>query len=192
VKQIEVDKEVIANIRNGDARSLHLLFHAVYPHLCAYAASILHDHDEAEEIVQDVFFKLWINRQHLDETLSIKAYMFTAVKNNALKTLAHQKVKNKYQKLLEYVHHSLPNTSSADELLLSNELEQEFTKALQSLSGQSRRIFELSRMEGLTYQQIATRLNISPKTVETQMSRALQKLRLQLKDYILLVILLQD
>jgi RNA polymerase sigma-70 factor (ECF subfamily) len=187
LKRKEENEDIIKSIRDGDSHSLNLLFHSVYPHLCAYANSFLHDRDEAEEVAQEVFCKLWINRALLDETLSLKAYLFTAVKNNSLKVLEHQKVKDKYKQVLTYVHHTLPH-NSADEIFAGDELEREFNKALATLPAQSRKIFELSRNEGFTYQEIAAQLKISPKTVETQMSRALQKLRLQLKDYILLAI----
>jgi RNA polymerase sigma-70 factor (ECF subfamily) len=183
--------DVIRRIRNGDAQCLDALFHAVYPHLCAFAFTFLHDRDEAEEVVQEVFCKLWMNRANLDETLSIKSYLFTAVKNNCLKVLDHQKVKDKYKHLLESVY-CVASANNPHENFIGEELEREFNKALQKLPAQSRKIFELSRHDGLTYKEIATRLHISPKTVETQMSRALTKLKLQLKDYILIALFFQQ
>ena len=102
--------------------------------------------------------------------------------------LEHQKVKNKYAEILQYVY-TEARQDSAHEILIANELDQEFARALADLPTQCRKIFELNRVQGLKYAEIATHLKISQKTVETQMSRALQKLKLQLKDYILVLLL---
>jgi RNA polymerase sigma-70 factor, ECF subfamily len=190
LKRKEENTDFIRSIREGDVKGLDVLFRAVYPHLCAYANKFLNDIDEAEEIVQEVFYKLWKNREHLDETQSIRAYLFTAVKNSCFKFLEHQKVKDKYKGLLEYVYRlSALQDNSAHETLVAGELEKEFNKALDQLPEQCRKIFELSRFEGYKYNEIADKLKISPKTVETQMSRALHKIRLQLRDYILMLVL---
>lgn len=191
MKRKEENTEFIKSIRAGDVKGLDVLFHAVYPHLCAYANKFLNDIDEAEEVVQEVFYKLWKNREQLDETQSIKAYLFTAVRNGCFKYLEHQKVKDKYKGLLEYVYKSSAlQDNSAHEDLVAGELEEEFNKALDQLPEQCRRIFEMSRFEGYKYNEIADKLKISPKTVETQMSRALHKIRLSLRDYILMLVFL--
>lgn len=190
MKRKEENTDFIRSIREGDVKGLDALFHAVYPHLCAYANKFLNDIDEAEEVVQEVFYKLWKNREQLDETQSIKAYLFTAVKNSCFKYLEHQKVKDKYKGLLARVYKSSAlQDNSAHEAFVAGELEEEFNKALDQLPEQCRRIFEMSRFEGYKYNEIADKLSISPKTVETQMSRALHKIRLSLRDYILMLVL---
>ena len=152
----------------------------------------MNNSDDAEEIVQEVFFRLWKNREHLDEDESVKGYLFTAVKNSCLHLLEHKKVKDKYAALLHYTYHAVSKSNGADEVLVASELEKEFTRTLEQLPSQCRKIFELSRFEGLKHSEIATHLNISKKTVETQISRALNKIKLQLKDYILILILFQE
>jgi RNA polymerase sigma-70 factor (ECF subfamily) len=183
--------ELVINLKNGDSRSLELLFRRLYPQLCAFANKYLHDLDEAEEVVQEVFYRIWKNRKNLDEHQSIKAYLFTAVKNNCFSLLEHYKVKDKYSAVLEYVYRTAENETLLHDSLIAHELERDFSKALEQLPPDCRRIVELSRFEGLKYQEIADRLNISIKTVETQMSRALAKIRVQLKDYLVVVVLLQ-
>jgi RNA polymerase sigma-70 factor, ECF subfamily len=181
--------ELVLNLKKGDARSLELLFRRLYPQMCAFANKYLHDLDETEEIVQEVFYRIWKNRKNLDENQSIKAYLFTAVKNSCFSFLEHQKVKDKYSALLEYVYKTSETDSLFQDSLIATELEKDFSKALEKLPPDCRKIFELSRFEGLKYHEIAERLNISIKTVETQMSRALARLRLQLKDYLIMLLL---
>jgi RNA polymerase sigma-70 factor (ECF subfamily) len=183
--------ELVINLKNGDSQSLELLFRRLYPQLCAFANKYLHDLDEAEEVVQEVFYRIWKNRKNLDEQQSIKAYLFTAVKNNCFSLLEHNKVKDRYSAVLEYVYRTAENETVFHDSLIAHELERDFSKALEKLPPDCRKIFELSRFEGLKYQEIADRLNISIKTVETQMSRALAKIRVQLKDYLVVVVLLQ-
>jgi RNA polymerase sigma-70 factor (ECF subfamily) len=185
------NSELISSLKKGDHGSLELLFRRLYPQLCAFANKYLHDLDEAEEIVQEVFYKIWINRKNLDEHQSIKSYLFTAVKNNCLTLLDHYKIRDKYSALLEYVYRTAESETTLHDSLIAKELEKDFAKALEHLPPDCRRIFELSRFEGLKYHEIAERLNISIKTVETQMSRALAKIRVQLKDYLVVLLLLQ-
>jgi RNA polymerase sigma-70 factor (ECF subfamily) len=176
--------DLVINIKKGDARSLELLFQSTYPALCAYAKKFLNDADESEEIVQELFYSLWKHRDRLDENQSLHGYLFTSVKNRCLNFLDAQKSKARYATLMKflYVQESTDSVNSYH-VLIEKELEKDFHQALQALPNECRKIFELSRFEGLKYQEIATRLDISIKTVETQISRALSKLRVQLKDY---------
>lgn len=139
--------------------------------------------DDAEDIVQEVFYKIWKNRAHLDENKSFSAYLFSAVKNSSLNLLDHKKHENKYAEIMAVLY-LRQRQDDGIETLVAKDLEQDFNKALEHLPLECRKIFELSRFEGLKYQEIAERLNISIKTVETQMSRALFKIRFELKDHL--------
>lgn len=183
----ELTSDHILRIKQGDAKSFELLFNMFYAPLCAYANKFVNDADEAEEIAQDVFVRLWNTRTQLDEDDSVKGYLFTAVKNKCLHFLEHKKVKDKYAAVLHYVYTTIDD-QNAHEQLVASELEVEISKALQDLPQQCRTVFELNRQKGLKYSEIATKLNISQKTVETQMSRALSKLRVQLRDYMFILI----
>lgn len=186
MKNLAIHRDLILRLKEGDGKSYEILFHLTYPQLCAYANKFLNDMDEAEEVAQEVFYKLWENRNALDEDDSVRGYLFTSVKNRCLHYLEHRKVRDRYVHILEYVY-STSRHDTAHEILVANELDREFAKALEGLPAVCRKIFELNRMQGLKYTEIATHLKISQKTVETQMSRALQKLKLQLKDYILVL-----
>jgi len=184
-KSMTVDPELSARIKKGDTRSLELLFRRLYPRLFAYANKFMHDHDDSKEIVQDVFVSLWNHRSSLDESKSLDAYLFTSVKNRCLNQLKSRALQNRRAALMLRLYaEELTVVDNSHQILLANELQQAFDKALNSLPAECRRVFELSRMEGLRYHEIATKLNISIKTVETQMYRALSKLRLELRHHL--------
>ncbi|MBL0739682.1 RNA polymerase sigma-70 factor [Chryseolinea lacunae] len=187
-----VDADLIASIKQGDPKGLELLFRRLYPALCAYARKFLNDPAESEEIVQELFSALWENRQVLDENQSLQSYLFTGVKNRCLNYLKSQKRKTHHAELMRflYVQQTATDASHSYHALLAKDLEKDFYTALEDLPAECRKIFELSRHEGLKYQEIANKLNISIKTVETQMSRALAKLRLHLREHMALLPLL--
>lgn len=146
---------------------------------------------DSEEIVQELFINLWKNHDRIDENQSLNSYLFIAVKNRCMNVLESRSSRSKHAKLLWYLY-GLKSTenNNAFQQLVANDLEKDLTVALEHLPKECKRIFELSRLEGLKYQEIADRLNISIKTVETQMSRALTRLRLELKEYITILFIL--
>ncbi|MEO7990675.1 MAG: RNA polymerase sigma-70 factor [Chryseolinea sp.] len=185
------DIELVRSLKQGDPRSLELLFRRLYPRLCAYAQKFLHDGNDSREIVQELFYTIWKHRDRLDENQSLQSYLFTSVKNKCLNLLEIKKNRSKHAEMLWYlyVQQSADNNNSYH-ALLAKDLESDFNSALENLPKECRKIFELSRFEGLQYKEIAAQLDISIKTVETQMSRALSKLRLQLREHMTVLILM--
>lgn len=180
MEQLNENNELEA-IRRGDESVFDTVFRRYYEPLCHYAAKFTDgDLDEAEDIVQQCFVKLWEKHAALDITWSIKSYLYKAVHNACLNRIRHQQTKNRYQQFnagqLEN-NHSFQDESSA-------ELRARLQQAMDELPPQCRNIFELSRFEELKYREIAELLNISIKTVETQMGKALRVLRFQLSDFL--------
>jgi RNA polymerase sigma-70 factor (ECF subfamily) len=141
------------------------------------------DLDMAKEVVHMGFIKLWDARKQLDPNLSPKSYLYKIITNNVLDSLKHGKIRQQY---VEFILQTIPEnapTNSFDDLSVK-QLQAEINAAIAELPEQMRRVFELSRFEGLKYSEIAEQLNISVKTVETQMGRALAKLREKLSDYL--------
>ncbi len=170
-----------------DDQAFELLFKDHFKALHAYAHIILKDEDEAEEIVQNMFLKFWEKRELLDVQTSIKAYLYKCVYHDSLNFLKHQKIKTKYQNFASYsmnTHH-LPASSKTE----MTELEYNLSMALNELPEQCRTIFQMSRFEELKYREIAERLGLSVKTIENQMGKALRILRLELADFLSLIIL---
>lgn len=174
---------LVKSIRENDKKSLEALFKILYTPLRNYANLIINSKEDAEDIVQEVFLKLWNGRTDLDESKSIKTYLYVCTKNGCLNWLKHTKVRSDYARVMAMVYESSSEELSPHESLIASDIENDLSIALNDLPTQCRRIFELSRFEGLKYHEIASKLNISIKTVETQMSRALVKVKFQLKKH---------
>jgi RNA polymerase sigma-70 factor (ECF subfamily) len=182
------DKVSFDAIRSGDVNAFETMFRTYYQPLCRYAYSFVHETEEAEEIVQSSFISFWEKKESIEITTSVKAYLYRAIRNACLNNLKHEKVK------LAFAQHQAYSGSKQDEsseqTLLHDELEQKIMAAMQKLPEQCRIIFKLSRFEELKYQEIADQLNISIKTVENQMGKALKIMREQLREYLPLIAVL--
>lgn len=179
---------IVSESRIGNVRNFEELFRNHYSPLCGYANMYLNDVDASEDMVQEVFMKLWKNREGLEIRTSIKSYLFRAVRNACLNMISHINIREEYKK-----HHELEVSEDeknfTDESIVS-ELEDKIRKSIDSLPVERRKVFVLSRFEGLKYREIAERLNISVKTVENQMSKALKFLRENLVDYLPIILLI--
>jgi RNA polymerase sigma-70 factor (ECF subfamily) len=163
------------------------LFKMHYGSLCSYACNFLKDPDAAEEVVQEVMFKVWTGRETLVFDTSVKSYLFRAVRNACMNVIKHQKVREDYRSWRE---HTGDDTGlSQEDAMIATELEEKIREAIDRLPLGRRKVFVMSRYEGLTYPQIAGKLDISVKTVENQMGQALKTLREELKDYLPWVVL---
>lgn len=187
----EENIHLLRSIKLGNRQSFELLFRRLYPKLCAYARKFLHDMNDSKEIVQEVFLSIWKNRDQIDEGQSLNSYLFVATKSRCLNFLEAKKVRSKHAEILWYLYvQESTENNNAFQQLVANDLEKNLTIAVDRLPKECRKVFELSRYEGLKYQEIAQRLNISIKTVETQMSRALTRLRLEMKPHLPLILTL--
>ncbi len=181
----EFDSSAIARLRDGDFAAFEQLFQLYYKPLLYFACRFVRDHQAAQDIVQEVFLQVWCKRQNLEPNLNIKTYLFTAVKNRSLKHLRHQKVKERYR--TEQILLDRENLSPED-LVKNRELQESIEKAVQTLPEKCRLIFCMNRFDRLKYGEIAAILDISIKTVETQMGRSYKRLRNQLHHLLLLLL----
>jgi RNA polymerase sigma-70 factor (ECF subfamily) len=176
----ETDTDLFGKIKSGDVASFEQLFKKFYPELCFYATRLVKNSDVAEEIVQDFFVKLWEKKHTLDINTSLKNYLYRSVKNLCLNFVEHNKVKNKFKK------YTLSNSLHSEQTefdFLEIDLYEKLEDAIYSLPEKRQKIFRLNREEGLKYREIAEKLNLSIKTVETQMGLAFKYLREKLKHY---------
>lgn len=155
--------------------------------MCGFARKFVKDPAEGEELVQELFCQLWDKRLDFKPTTSIKAYLYGAVRNRCFNRLEHLKVRERSQEGIAETLRNQGHQSSPTQLLEAQETQIRIETAVSELPDRCRQVFELSRYEGLKYNEIAHELNISPKTVEVQIGKALKYLRASLRDILPLV-----
>lgn len=164
------------NLLLRDPTSFEKLFRSQYNALVAGAYRILNDKPRAEDVVQDVFLKLWQKRDEIKVDENLPAYLHRAVVNHAINIYKQQ-----YRKLIEHTDEIAEQTdttgSHADNSLITTELNEKIERAVATMPDSSRGVFMLSRFEEMSYKEIAEKLEISVKTVEKHMSNALKHLR---------------
>ncbi|MGQ8336140.1 RNA polymerase sigma-70 factor [Sunxiuqinia sp. A32] len=176
-------------MKKGKEYSFDFFFNYYYPGLCVYAQNLISlSEDDAKNVVQDVFLKFWNDRMKISIETSVRAYLFVSVKNKCLDFLKKNKM---HFKLNEEIAGLEIADNSLDTFVLS-ELEELFSHSLNKLPERCRKVFELSRFKGLKNREIAVELNISEKTVENQMTKALRFLKTELKEYLPLLILFES
>lgn len=164
------------------------VFRSHYEDLCAIANRYLEDLDAAEEIVQSVFVKFWEGRKDIQIQSSIKGYLVTAVRNNCLNQLKHINIREEFKAHNQREIDS--NHIMVDEEVEATELEEKIRASINELPEARKKIFMLSRYEGLKYKEIAEKMGISIKTVENQMGSAIKQLRTDLADYLVSILIL--
>lgn len=162
------------------------LFFEFYPALCVFAQRYVNDLETSEDIVQETFLKVWKNRKTIDIRISFRNFLLTSIRNSCTDYLRKESTSTRYTDQMEAQSASM----SPEDFYTLSELEALLHQALAKLSPDIREVFEMNRFNGLTYREIATQLDVSPKTVEARMSKALKTLRTELKDYYPLLLLL--
>jgi RNA polymerase sigma-70 factor (ECF subfamily) len=164
------------------------LFREYFTGLCLFARKYTGDTDSAKEIVHTVFIRIWENRFDFDWEKPAKSYLFSSVYNRSLNFIRDNKKFISHEKASQ--GNLIMDDGTFSDHMESAELENRIKSALQKLPEKCREVFELSRFENKKYAEIAVSLNISVKTVETHMSKALHVLKEELKDYLTILILL--
>jgi RNA polymerase sigma-70 factor (ECF subfamily) len=182
------NQQQLFGLRNGDVTVFEMFFRAHYQPLCNYAFTFVQDRDEAEEIVQSTFLAVWEKREAIEIRTSLKSYLYAMVRNSCLNAIKHEKIKQKHAgeelAIGDRSHESVAHG------VLSDELEERIHMSMEKLPEQCRLIFKLSRFEELKYAEIAEQLNISIKTVENQIGKALKIMREELKEYLPIILVL--
>ncbi len=169
---------LVDRLRNKDKRAFELVFNEYYSIMVSYAFRFMDLREDAEEIVQEVFVKFWEKCEHLALDSSIKSYLYRSVHNTCLNHLKHEKVKDSYrQYVIQSMEESVEDRHFRDEAV---DMQEMILQEVNNLPPRCSEIFKLSRYEGLKYQEIADHLEISVKTVEVQMGKALKLLRTRL------------
>ena len=175
------DKLLVAQLKNGNEKAFEKLYEKYSGGIYGFSLKLLKSTDFAEEVVQDVFLKVWNTRNDLDINLNFKSFIYTIAKNQSLNILKRASNDLNLRDQLLYTQETF-STSTKDNLL-TKEYETVKRNAINSLSQGRRRIFLMSREEGLSYEEIAKNLGISVNTVKTQMKTALKNIRKHLSKH---------
>ena len=174
------DNEIIRRIRQGDKVQFESLFRSSYVSLVRYAKTLIKDHDTAEEIVQDLFFRLWKDKEKIKIESSLNGYLFRSVHNRCLHYIEHNRIVERYAEEMSY--RQTDNQENPSDILHYKELQARIARILERLPERCGKIFYMSRFEGLKYAEIAEKLSVSVKTVESNMGRALKEFRKELTE----------
>ncbi|MCQ2200739.1 MAG: RNA polymerase sigma-70 factor [Bacteroidales bacterium] len=203
----EREIQLMTLIANGDERAFRELYDLYYTPLTVYANRIVGDLDIALDIVQNIFVGLYSERERMLQISSIRSYLYQSVHNHSLNEIKHQKIVQKHQQetlknassqkannvnITEDVHEGTNTLDDAtpEELIEYAELQSKIEQAISSLPSQCQLVFRMSRMEEKTNDEIAAELNLSKRTVETQISKALKRLRDVLLSIIIAIAML--
>jgi RNA polymerase sigma-70 factor (ECF subfamily) len=167
------------------------LFREHYEALCRFGLGMIGDPDQAEDIVQQAFIKLWNKRMEMDLSRSVKAYLYASVRNSCINHIRdNKKFRSRVLDIEIYGDENAPVIADGFQTLVAGELSNKIEAAFEKLPEKSKAVFMMSRLDRMKYREIAEKLGITEKTVEAHMSKALKILRIELKDYLILWFLL--
>lgn len=177
------DLLLIKKIKEGDIEAFEQMFRHYYSPLCIYSTGIVGNSETAEEIVQDLFYVYWKERDKINIFHSLKSYLYGATRNKSLHCLESQEVRNRYKEAVETSNNLEAASSDPEKDYEYKELEELINKTISQLPERRRNIFKLHRFENKKYSEIAEMLGISVKTVEAEITKTLQLFRKELENY---------
>jgi RNA polymerase sigma-70 factor (ECF subfamily) len=173
------EQKLIEGLRDGNEATYQLVFRIHYESLCKYAFTIVRDADDAKDLVQGLFMKMWEKKEELVITYTLKSYLYKAIHNLCINKLEHQKVRLQFQAREES---KIPEAQQPE--VFPDELDHRIKTIIQNLPPQCRTIFMMSRYEEMKYAEIAAALGLSVNTIENQVSKALRILRDNLHEQV--------
>ncbi len=186
MKKTEQVDDLLLRIAEDDTSAFESLFHLYHKRIYAFAYGLLSSSFDAEEVVQNVFLAIWNQRQQLNISGSFTAYIFAIARNMVYEHMRQKINKEAFSEY--YLENNVEYSFITDEEVAYNELLGKIQQCIDLLPERRREIFVLSRIEKLSYKEIATKLGISENTVDTQIRHALNSLRRQLTEYLILLL----
>lgn len=169
---MDADIALFGKVKQGSIASFELIFDKYYQQLCAFSNLYLKDHETAKEVVSDVFSYIWLKREQIDLKANLRSYLFRSVKNLSITRKRGMKVMT--QGMDEVSPEAALSYEHADSEILSTEFEKELEGIIEKMPKQRQLIFRMSRLQGLSYNEIAIDLSISPRTVQNHMVEAVK------------------
>ncbi|WP_316791466.1 RNA polymerase sigma-70 factor [Pedobacter frigoris] len=180
------DQELVALLKNGDHMAFGEIHKRYYPVLYSHAYKRLPYREEVKDILQELFAFIWTNRESLYFTSGLSAYLYTSVRNRVINVFSKDKIRHEYAS--SFAKYSEEGDNETDELLRHKELIALIEKEVAALPDQMRKVFEMSRFQHLSHNEIAEITNTSPLTVRKQIQNVLKILRTKLSSAIFFIL----
>ncbi|MBI9065359.1 MAG: RNA polymerase sigma-70 factor [Marinilabiliaceae bacterium] len=186
---------LVRQLKSGSKSAFNSIYHEYYEMLLYLSLQYVSEREDAKEAVQEAFVKLWENRATLKETANIRNFLYTIVKNNSLNVLKKQEVILRSHENIRWMemHYNYEAMARLGfDSIEFKELKQKVDEAIENLPEHCRVVFKMSRFNQLKNREIAQKLNVSEKTVEAHMTKAMKLLKGELKPYLSLLIIVSD
>lgn len=180
------EHDLLAALKRGDRDAFTALFRKYYRDLVLFGGNIVRDQAKCEDIVQNIFFKLWADRENIEIEKSLKSFLIRSVQNSCLDELRHRQVIRDHELFTQTFDYY--DSLDTENYILYSDLEDKLDEAISKLPETYREAFRMSRFDGLKYKEIAQQLKVSERTVEVRVSKALGILREHLKDFFIAVL----
>jgi RNA polymerase sigma-70 factor (ECF subfamily) len=186
---INIEKELVLQFISSSEQACEIIFHRTKGKLKGFLKKALPKDEDEESIMQDVYLKLWATRKFIQPDKNFETYLFAIARNLVIDIMRKRLHKQKYlENLCRQLNESQKNSLDTSTIVEYSELEKQIIDLINQLPEKRREIFKLNRLEGLTYKEIAEKLNISENTVDSQMRKALAYFHIEMKHYLGLII----
>lgn len=179
---------LIEQLKQGDKKAFSLLFNKYYKDLVLFGGNFLPYRNLCEDIVQNVFLKLWKDRESIVIETSLKSFLLKSVQNSCIDEIRHKGVVREHESYS--LTFNVSDSIDTEHYILYSNLQGHLKEALNKLPEVCREVFEMSRLEGLKYKEIANKLSVSERTVEVRIGKALALLRQYLKEFLVIILVI--
>ncbi|MDO9634298.1 MAG: RNA polymerase sigma-70 factor [Paludibacter sp.] len=183
---MDFEQNLLIELKRGNQEAFTLLFRKYYKDLVLFGGSILKDRVKCEDIVQNIFLKIWSDRNSIEIEKSLKSFLIRSVQNSCLDELRHKQVVRDHESYVQAFNYS--DCLDTENYVLYSDLQDKLQIAVDKLPQTYKEAFMMNRFKGLKYKEIAERLQVSERTVEVRISKAISLLRNHLKEYLLILI----
>lgn len=177
---------LISDLKRGNKDAFSQLFRLYYKDLVLFGGNFLPNKDRCEDIVQSFFLRLWENRESINIQTSLRSFMLQSVKNACLDELRHIQVMREHKAYTEWFSNNLD--CDTENYVLYSELQSKLAVALDKIPSECREAFEMNRIQGIKYKDIAVKFSVSERTIEVRIGKALRLLRHYLQEFLVIIL----